>query len=83
MFASLPQELGRRAAGPRDVASKEVWGALQACKRGGVCLKRSGVREVCWGRGDVEVFASRGLELGRRAAGAGTWRCLLQEIWSS
>ena len=41
-WRSLPQELWRCAA---SVASKEVWSAgdaLQACRRGEVCLKSSG-----------------------------------------
>ena len=38
---------------------------LQACKRGGVEIWRSGAREACCGRGDVEVFASLPQELGR------------------
>jgi len=38
----------------RALIYKRSGGALQACKRGGVYLKRSGAREVCCGRGDVE-----------------------------
>jgi len=43
-----------------------VWrsgSALQAYKRGCVCLKSSGALEARCRRGDVEVFASRDLEL--------------------
>src|SRR5690348_10213378 len=47
------------------------------CRHVDVEVLRSGAREACWGLGgvemcpgpeDVEVFASRDLELGRRAA---------------
>src|SRR6266480_4544692 len=77
----------------------KLWSfAVKACRRGGVCLKSSGAREACCGLGDVEVFASRALEvrcrrvasrdleLGRHAVGLGTLpqkRCLPQELRSS
>ena len=40
-------------------------GSLQACRRGGVCLKGTGALEVRCRRVDVEVFASRDLEANR------------------
>jgi len=56
-------------------------GSPQACRCGGICLKKSGVREACCESGDVEVFASRDLELGRHAVDLGTWRCRGMELW--
>ena len=47
-------------------SDEEVWrygGGLQACRRGGVCLKGSGALEVRCRRVDMEVFASRAPEL--------------------
>ena len=65
-------ELGRRAVGVQDVemfASR----ALEArCRRADVEMFASRTLEACcgpWG-----VVASRDLELGRHAAGMGTWR---------
>jgi len=53
----------------------KLWSfAVKACRRGGVCLKRSGARETCCGPEDVEVCASRDLELRRHAVGLVTWR---------
>ncbi len=79
----------------KDVKVERSGGTLQACRCGGICLKRSGAREACCGPGDVEVFASRDLELGRHAAGLETlpqkrsrgmlraWERGGMEIWSS
>src|SRR6266480_4454458 len=51
----------------------KLWSfAVKSCRRGGVCLERSGTREACCGPGDVEVFASRDRELETHAAGLGT-----------
>ena len=42
--------------------------ALEACIRGGVCLKRSGAQEaLLW------AWGHRGMEIGRHAAGLGTF----------
>jgi len=67
-------------------------GAMQACRRGDVCLKSFGVLEAGCRCVDVEVFVSRDLELGRHAAGLGRGglevrcrRCLFAsralEVW--
>ena len=55
VFASRDQELGRHAAGLRTLPQKRSGGALQACRCGGICLKRSGAREAVYRCVDVEV----------------------------
>jgi len=102
-FEGMPRAWGRClkrgvgcAAGVLPLRGMKLWSfAVKSCRRGGVCLERSGTREACCGPGDVEVFASRDRELETHAAGLGTLPqkmsggalqacCLLpQEIWSS
>ena len=50
----------------------EIWSSGGMPRARGRCLKR-GLEARCR-RADVEVFASRDLELGRHAVGLGTWR---------
>ena len=54
------------------MGARNSGGAMQACRRGGVCLKSSGPLEAGCRCVNVEVFASRDLELGRHAASFGT-----------
>ena len=59
----------------RRVASKRYGGLEVRCRRvASICLKSPGTLEAHCRRRDVEVFASRDRELGRRAAGVQTWR---------
>ncbi len=57
-------------------------GALQACRRLRVEVRRSG---ELWRRaaGGGTWRRQRGIALWRFAAGVSTWRCLSQERWSS
>src|SRR6266480_999471 len=53
------KEIWRCAAGVQTwrYRGMKPWssgGRLQSCRRGGVCLKRSGAHEACCGPGDVE-----------------------------
>ena len=89
--ASLCQEIWRRAAGVRMCRSLP-----QELCAAGVGTSRYRDRDLgrhavgldilaVWrfAAGVLPLFASIALELQRRAAGVGTWRCLPQEIGSS
>jgi len=58
-------ELVRHAAGAGTWRCRglEVWRRASGLGVGGVCLKRSGAREVCYGRGDVEAKRYGDLEV--------------------
>jgi len=68
----------------RRVASKRYGGLEVRCRRvASICLKSPGTLEAHCRRRDVEVFASRDRELGRRAAGVQTWMRRGMERWRS
>ena len=62
-------EVWRHVVGPGTLPQKRSGDALQACRCGGICLKSPGALEARCRRRDVEVFASRALELRRYAVG--------------
>ena len=67
VFASRALELWRPATAPGTLPQKRSGDALQACRCGGIYLKSPGALEARCRRRDVNIFASRALELRRRA----------------
>ena len=69
-----------RRGGVEDIKISSSGGMLRAWRHGGTEIWSLGGVLRARGRGGTGRYGD--LELGRRAAGAGTWRCLPQELLS-